>query len=235
MRSRAWSCKRPGPGWIGRDALESSNPHEQSWGVKVRLIAGSAGGRRLAVAPGGVTRPTTDRVREALFSAITSWLGTSDRPAEATLAGIAFCDLYAGSGAVGLEAASRGANPVLLVEADRRIAALAVRNARELGLLAKVQTARVEALLRRSTQQPFDILFADPPYDLESSHLDDLLTAILRGGWIKPHGLVLIERSRRSPRLTWPPAFGPTWARTYGETIVEFGAVDSLRATEGEL
>jgi 16S rRNA (guanine966-N2)-methyltransferase len=229
MRSRASSCKRPGPGWIGRDALERSNPHKQSWGAKVRLIAGSAGGRRLAVVPGGVTRPTTDRVREALFSAITSWLGTSDRPAEATLAGIAFCDLYAGSGAVGLEAASRGANPVLLVEADRRIAALAVRNARELGLPAKVQTARVEALLRRSTQQPFDILFADPPYDLESSHLDDLLTAILRG-WIKPHGLVLIERSLRSPRLTWPPAFGPTWARTYGETIVEFGAVDSLRA-----
>ena len=134
MRSRASRCKRPGPGWIGRDALERSKRRRQSWGARVRLIAGSAGGRRLAVAPGGVTRPTTDRVREALFSAITSWLGTSDRPAEATLAGIAFCDLYAGSGAVGLEAASRGANPVLLVEADRRIAALAVRNARQLGL-----------------------------------------------------------------------------------------------------
>ena len=201
----------------------------------MRLIAGSAGGRRLAVAPGGVTRPTTDRVREALFSAITSWVGTSDRPAEATLAGIAFCDLFAGSGAMGLEAASRGANPVLLVEADRRIAALAVRNARELGLLVKVQTARVEALLRRSTQQSFDILFADPPYDVESSHLDDLLTAILLGGWIKPHGLVLVERSRRSPRLILASAFGRTWVRTYGETVVEFGAVDSLRATEGEL
>ena len=234
MRSRASRCKQPGPGWTGREALERTKPQWRSWRAKVRLIAGSAGGRRLAVAPGSVTRPTTDRVREALFSAITSWLGTSDRPAE-YLAGIAFCDLYAGSGAMGLGAASRGANPVLLVEADRRIAALAVRNARELGLPAKVQTSRVEALLRRSTQQPFDILFADPPYDVDSSHLDDQLMAILLGGWIKPRGLVLVERARRSPNLTWPAAFGATWARTYGETVVEFGAVDSLRATEGEL
>ncbi len=235
MRSRGSRCKRAGYGWTGRDALERSKLQPQSWGAKVRLIAGSAGGRRLAVAPGGATRPTTDRVREALFSAITSWVGTGDRPAETTLAGIAFCDLYAGSGAMGLEAASRGANPVLLVEADRRIASLAVRNARELGLPAKVQTARVETLLRQSAQQPFDILFADPPYEVDSSHLNDLLTDILHGGWIKPLGLVLVERSRRSPRLTWPTAFGPTWARTYGETVVEFGAVDSLRATEGEL
>jgi 16S rRNA (guanine966-N2)-methyltransferase len=235
MRSRASRCKRPGHGWTGRDALERSKRRWHSWGASVRLIAGSAGGRRLAVAPGGVTRPTTDRVREALFSAITSWVGTSDRPAEATLAGIAFCDLFAGSGAMGLEAASRGANPVVLVEADRRIAALAVRNARELGLLVKVQTARVEALLQRSTQQSFDILFADPPYDVDSSHLNDVLTAILLGGWIRPHGLVIVERSRRSPRLSWPAAFGRTWVRTYGETVVEFGAVDSLRTTEGEL
>jgi 16S rRNA (guanine966-N2)-methyltransferase len=234
MRSRASRCKRPGHGWTGRNPLGRGKRHRHSSGAKVRLIAGSAGGRRLAVAPGGVTRPTTDRVREALFSAITSWAGTSDRPAEATLTGIAFCDLYAGSGAMGLEAASRGANPVLLVEADRRIAALAVRNARELGLPARVRTARVEALLRRSTQQPFDILFADPPYDVDSSHLNKLLTTIPVGGWIKPRGLVIVERSRRSPMLTWPAVFGRTWARSYGETVVEFGAIDSLRTTEGE-
>jgi 16S rRNA (guanine966-N2)-methyltransferase len=200
----------------------------------VRLIAGSAGGRRVAVPPGAATRPTTDRVREALFSAITSWAGTSDRPAEAALAGIAFCDLYAGSGAIGLEAASRGADPVLLVEADRRIAALAVRNAYELGLPAKVQTARVEAILSRSARQPFDILFADPPYDVDSSHLNDLLTAILLRGWVSPHGLVIVERSRRSPRLSWPAGFARSWQRTYGETVVEFGVVDSLMTTEGE-
>lgn len=200
----------------------------------MRVIAGSAGGRRLAVPPGVVTRPTTDRVREALFSAITAWAGTSDRPADVALAGLAFCDLYAGSGAIGLEAASRGAHPVLLVEADRRIAALAVNNTRELALSATVQTARVEVLLKRPAPNPFDMLFADPPYDMDSTHLNDLLALLLVGGWVGPHGLVIVERSRRSTRLSWPAAFARTWERTYGETVVEFGAVDSLRTTGGE-
>ena len=123
---------------------------------------------------------------------------------------------------------------MLLVEADRRVAALAVRNAHELGLPAKVQTARVEAILSRSARQPFDILFADPPYDVDSSHLNDLLTAILLRGWVSPHGLVIVERSRRSPRLSWPAGFARSWQRTYGETVVEFGVVDSLMTTEGE-
>jgi 16S rRNA (guanine966-N2)-methyltransferase len=199
----------------------------------VRVIAGSAGGRRLMVPPGDVTRPTTDRVREALFSAITSWAGTGDRPADLTLAGLAFCDLYAGSGAIGLEAASRGANPVLIVEADRRIASLAIRNARELGLSAKIQVARAEFLIARAAPNPFDIVFADPPYEVDSAHLNDLLGFVVLGGWVKPPGLVIVERSRRSARLTWPPGFAGTWQRTYGETVVEFGAVDSLRTTEG--
>ena len=183
---------------------------------------------------GDVTRPTTDRVREALFSAITSWAGTSDRRADLTLAGLAFCDLYAGSGAIGLEAASRGANPVLIVEADRRIASLAVRNARELGLSAKVQVARVESLIAGTAPNPFDIVFADPPYDMDSAYLNDLLRFVVLGGWVTTPGLVIVERSRRSARLSWPVGFARTWERTYGETVVEFGAVDSLRTTEGE-
>lgn len=199
----------------------------------MRVIAGSAGGRRLMVPRGDVTRPTTDRVREALFSAITSWAGTSDRRADLTLAGLAFCDLYAGSGAIGLEAASRGANPVLIVEADRRIASLAVRNARELGLSAKVQVARVESLIAGTAPDPFDIVFADPPYDMDSAYLNDLLRFVVLGGWVTPPGLVIVERSRRSARLSWPVGFARTWQRTYGETVVEFGAVDSLRTTEG--
>ncbi|HKH56603.1 MAG TPA: 16S rRNA (guanine(966)-N(2))-methyltransferase RsmD [Propionibacteriaceae bacterium] len=198
----------------------------------MRVIAGSAGGRRLMVPRGDVTRPTTDRVREALFSAITSWAGTSDRRADLTLAGLAFCDLYAGSGAIGLEAASRGANPVLIVEADRRIASLAVRNARELSLSAKVQVSRVESLIAGTAPNPFDIVFADPPYDMDSAYLSDLLTLVV-GGWVTPPGLVIVERSRRSTRLSWPVGFARTWQRTYGETVVEFGAVDSLRTTEG--
>jgi 16S rRNA (guanine966-N2)-methyltransferase len=91
----------------------------------------------------------------------------------------------------------------------------------------------VEALLRRTSPNPFDIVFADPPYDLDSGHLNDLLTAVLAGGWVR-EGLVIVERSRRSARLSWPSGFARTWERSYGETVVEFGAVDSLSATEGE-
>src|SRR6476619_8665658 len=90
-----------------------------------RIIGGTAGGRRIATPRGANTRPTSDRVREALFSAVESWCGS--------LSGLRFLDLYAGSGAVGLEAWSRGAGVVTLVEQDRRTAALVSANARELG------------------------------------------------------------------------------------------------------
>ena len=109
-----------------------------------RVIAGSAGGRRITMPSGRNTRPTTDRVREAVFSAVAAWAGTADRPPEEALAGLAFCDLYAGSGAVGLEAASRGADPVLLVEQDRGTAQLIRRNAADLGLPVGVRLGDVQ-------------------------------------------------------------------------------------------
>src|SRR3954466_15025458 len=95
--------------------------------LMTRIIGGSAGGRRVSVPRGVLTRPTSDRVREALFSAVESWCGS--------LRGLRFLDLYAGSGAVGLEAWSRGAGVVTLVEHDRRTASLIVQNARALGFL----------------------------------------------------------------------------------------------------
>ena len=127
-----------------------------------RIIAGSRGGRRIAMPPGDRMRPTTDRVREAVFSAIAAWAGTAAGSAEESLAGLAFCDLYAGSGAVGLEAASRGASPVLLVERDRRTAQLARDNAKALGLLVELVVSSVEQVLRRPPVQVFDVIFADP-------------------------------------------------------------------------
>jgi 16S rRNA (guanine966-N2)-methyltransferase len=190
----------------------------------MRVIAGSARGRRLAVPAGAKTRPTTERVREALFSVIATWAGRGGEPPESSLSGIAFCDLYSGSGAVGLEAASRGAGPVLLVEADRRIAALAARNAADLGLNAEVRSARVENVLSRSAPSAFDIVFADPPYDMGSDQLGSVLSRIVAGGWLATEGLVLVERSRRSPAVIWPDALARTWSRTYGETVLEFGS-----------
>jgi 16S rRNA (guanine966-N2)-methyltransferase len=68
---------------------------------------------------------------------------------------------------------------------------------------------------------------------MDSAYLNDLLTLVVLGGWVTPPGLVIVERSRRSARLSWPVSFARTWQRTYGETVVEFGAVDSLRTTEG--
>ena len=189
-----------------------------------RIIAGSRGGRRIEMPSGDRTRPTTDRVREALFSAIASWAQTSTRPADQALAGLGFCDLYAGSGAVGLEAASRGADPVLLVEADRRTAVVARGNAAELGLPAEVQTTRVETLLGLPAPATFDIVFADPPYEVSTDLLDRHLADLVDRGWVADRGLVVVERSRRTPGLSWPAAVAETWERRYGETVLYYGA-----------
>src|SRR6478735_4951588 len=124
-----------------------------------RIIGGAAGGRRISTPRGVLTRPTSDRVREALFSAIESWCGS--------LRGLRFLDLYAGSGAIGLEAWSRGAGVVTLVEQDRRTAALVRDNARTIGFSkAVVVASSVAGTLRRSPAAPYDVVFLDPPYPL---------------------------------------------------------------------
>jgi 16S rRNA (guanine966-N2)-methyltransferase len=169
------------------------------------------------------TRPTTDRVREAVFSAVAAWAGTADRPPEQALAGLAFCDLYAGSGAVGLEAASRGADPVLLVEQDRATVAQIRRNAADLGLAVTVRPGDVHALLSRRAAAGFDVVFADPPYDLPVASLDAQLANLDARGWLNRSALVMLERSRRTPAPAWPVSVTETWSRAYGETTVYFG------------
>jgi 16S rRNA (guanine966-N2)-methyltransferase len=191
-----------------------------------RIIAGSRGGRRIAMPPGDRIRPTTDRVREAVFSAIAAWAGTAAGSAEESLAGLAFCDLYAGSGAVGLEAASRGASPVLLVERDRRTAQLARDNAKALGLLVELVVSSVEHVLRRPPDQVFDVIFADPPYELETTTVNAQLEQLVANRWVGPDSLIVVERSRRTPDLTWPTAAAKRWSRAYGETTLSFGSLE---------
>jgi 16S rRNA (guanine966-N2)-methyltransferase len=181
-----------------------------------RIIGGSAGGRRIATPRGATTRPTSDRVREALFSAVESWCGS--------LHGLRFLDLYAGSGAVGLEAWSRGAGVVTLVEHDRRTAALIARNARSIGFpRPHVVTAAVAGTLRRPPSAPYDVAFLDPPYPLG----DDAVAADLRAldgeGWLVPGALVVVERSSRSPEPAWPDGFEEVRHRRYGETALWYG------------
>lgn len=181
-----------------------------------RIIAGRAKGRRLATPKGDATRPTSDRVREALFSAVESWCGS--------LSGLRFLDLYAGSGAVGLEAWSRGAGVVTLVEQDRRTAALVADNARTLGFArADVRVASVAATLQRSPATPYDVVFSDPPYPLSDEAVAADLEALAAQRWLVPGALVVVERSRRSPEPTWPRGFEDTRSKRYGETVLWYG------------
>jgi 16S rRNA (guanine966-N2)-methyltransferase len=178
-----------------------------------RIIGGAAGGRRIGTPRGAATRPTSDRVREALFSAVESWCGS--------LHGLRFLDLYAGSGAVGLEAWSRGAGVVTLVESDRRTAALIADNARAIGFpKANVVAAGVTSALRKSPSAPYDVAFLDPPYPLGEDDLAGDLAALDGHGWLVPGALVVVERSTRSPEPTWPDGFTDVRAKRYGETTL---------------
>lgn len=176
-----------------------------------RIVAGSAGGRSLDVPRTG-TRPTSERVREALFSRL-DHLGV--------VRGAVVLDLYAGSGALGLEAASRGARRVTLVEAARPAAALCRKNAARLGLGGvTVVGARV---LTHLAGPPLaaDLVLLDPPYDVGEDDLAEVLVR-LGDGWVAPDGVVVIERSRRSPEPAWPAGMTRTDSRTYGDTQVWF-------------
>jgi len=178
-----------------------------------RIIGGHAGGRRLATPRGAQTRPTTDRVREALFSAIESTIGS--------LEGLRFLDLYAGSGAIGLEAWSRGAGVVTFVESDKRTAALVSQNARDLGCQrAEVIPTGVRSALSRMPTAPYDVVVLDPPYPLGEVELAGDLAALVTHGWLVPDALVVVERASRSPEPTWPAGFEPVRNKTYGETAL---------------
>jgi len=182
-----------------------------------RIIGGSAGGRRINTPRGANTRPTSDRVREALFSAVESWCGS--------LAGLRVLDLYAGSGAVGLEACSRGAGVVTLVELDRRTASLIADNIRTLGFHhhVKVVNAAVAATLSRPPVAPYDLVFLDPPYPLTAGAVDHDLAALVTNDWLVPGAMVVVERGSRGADPTWPDGIVPQREKKYGETTLWYG------------
>jgi 16S rRNA (guanine966-N2)-methyltransferase len=179
-----------------------------------RIIAGSAGGRRLQVPAGRDTRPTSDRVREALFSRLDH---------EGWLDGARVLDLYAGSGALGLEAASRGAAEVVLVESARVAAATIRRNASALGLGGvRVAEAKVERWLDRPAEVVFDVVLADPPYPVTDDVVDGVLRLLTEHGWLADQALVVVERASRRRAPQWPPPLEPVGDRAYGETRLWF-------------
>jgi 16S rRNA (guanine966-N2)-methyltransferase len=181
-----------------------------------RIIGGAAGGRRIKAPPGERTRPTSDRVREALFSAVDSALGS--------LQGLRFLDLYAGSGAVGLEARSRGAGVVTLVEKDRRTASVIRDNIRTLGFdNVELVVANTDRALEQPPPAPYDVVFLDPPYAVPVEDVTAALRLLREQGWLAHEALVVVERSSRGPAPRWPAGLAGDRTKRYGETVLWYG------------
>lgn len=179
-----------------------------------RIVAGSAKGRTLAVPKSG-TRPTSERVREALFSRLDHMN---------VLEGAIVLDLFAGTGALGLEALSRGAARATLVEKASAAARVATANVRATGLSARVVTADVRAYLGARSGEALtgevDLVFIDPPYDIAEEDMATVLSAL--APWVGPDSLIVVERSTRAPAPTLPPFLVLEDTRAWGETVAYF-------------
>ncbi|MEZ0449792.1 16S rRNA (guanine(966)-N(2))-methyltransferase RsmD [Cellulomonas sp. ICMP 17802] len=184
-----------------------------------RIVAGTVGGRVLAVPRAG-TRPTSERVREALFSRL-EHLDVVD--------GMRVLDLYAGSGALGIEAASRGAQQVTLVDSARDAVDACRRNVAALGLADRVQVVaeKAERFAQRAPLAPWDLVLVDPPYDLTEPDLADVLTGVASS--LSAHAVVVVERSSRTPEPTWPDALERFDRRAYGDTVMWFAELAGAR------
>jgi 16S rRNA (guanine966-N2)-methyltransferase len=192
-----------------------------------RVIAGLARGRRLAVPSGRLTRPTSDRAREGLFGTLTAIRGS--------LHGARVLDLYAGSGAVGLEALSRGADRVLFVEADPAAAQVIRGNLATVGLPGgQLVISRVERLLARGPGEPgYDVVVADPPYAVTDEDVAAMLAALRDGSWLAPGAVVAVERATRSGPVPWPPGYAADRSRRYGEGTFWYGLAAGNQPAKG--
>ncbi len=194
-----------------------------------RIISGAAGGTPLTSVPGTMTRPTTDRVKEALFSRLDAF----DIIADARV-----LDLYAGSGSLGVESGSRGAATVDLVEFDGKASAVCQLNAaiidKVLGRrIVRVHRAKVEQFLERAAPETtWDLVFMDPPYPVDQLTLADVLERLA------PHlaqgAVVVVERSARTAEPQWPTAMERFAEKKYGETRLWFAEPVTAEATEGQ-
>jgi len=185
-----------------------------------RVIAGAVGGRRLSVPPGQGTRPTSDRAREGMFSSWEAQLGGAG-----AWHGARVLDLYGGSGAVGLEALSRGAAHVLLVESDARAARTIRQNVAALGLPgAEVRHAKAEQIVSGAAPDaPYDLVFLDPPYAVTDEGVREILLTLRSGHWLTDEALATVERSTRGGEFRWPEGFEGLRSRRYGEGTLWYG------------
>ena len=171
-----------------------------------RLIAGSAGGRRLKVPASGV-RPTGDRAREGLFNSLGSLL-----------------DLYAGSGALGLEALSRGAAEVVFVESGPRVLPVLRANVASVGLPGgRVVAGSVPTVVAGRAPARFDLVLADPPYATPVEEVLGVLRGLVAGRWLADDAVVVVERSSREEPWEWPTPLAGLRDRRYGEALLRYG------------
>ncbi|MDJ0351372.1 16S rRNA (guanine(966)-N(2))-methyltransferase RsmD [Pseudarthrobacter sp. PH31-O2] len=182
-----------------------------------RIIAGAAGGSTLVSVPGSLTRPTTDRVKEALFSRLDAF---------EVIADARVLDLYAGSGSLGVESASRGAHSVDLVEFDGKASAVCQRNADLVNTVVgrkvvSVHRSKVDSFLERTQEGArWDLVFLDPPYPLDEPGLAAVLAQLVPQ--LAEGAVVVVERSSRTPEPSWPAGMERFAERKYGETKLWF-------------
>lgn len=185
----------------------------------MRIVAGSARGRRLD-APAGVTRPTSDRAREGLFSTLEHLLGTLDQKK--------VLDLYAGTGAIGFEAASRGAAQVDLVENDAKAVQVCRNNLAHLGFATvKIHALSVDKWLT-SVQPavPYDLVVMDPPYSNSNESVEEVLAKLVDRGWLAKDAVIAVERDAKAPEFTWTLGLTPARERRYGHAMVRYATKD---------
>jgi 16S rRNA (guanine966-N2)-methyltransferase len=163
-----------------------------------------------------------------MFSSVHSILGS--------LAGLRVLDMFAGSGALGLEALSRGAGHATFVEASRPAADLIRRNATELALATvAVMAIRAELFVsRHPVGRPFDLVLADPPYDLRNQAIERLLGELVNNGWLSSDGLIVLERSSRQAEPHWPAGLRNIRNRSYGDTVLWYVSRTPAMSTERE-
>jgi 16S rRNA (guanine966-N2)-methyltransferase len=194
----------------------------------MRIIAGIGKGRKL-FSPPSITRPTSDRAREGLFSSLISTFST--------LEGLHFLDLFAGSGAVGVEALSRGVALVEAVESNSVSAAVCEQNFALLANLPEIGKFKVYPktafeFLNHTATKPYEIIFMDPPYEVANSEIEKILKKILTLNLLNKFGVVAIERDGKAKSFTWPDGFVESKVRSYGAGSIHYGVVSNAQISD---